>query len=67
MTIDYVFCNIAVHADDRIFYAKCELPYDLWQQPEWTSELELTYGTLDWDRKWLVDFNAGKIELFSFG
>ena len=21
---------------------------------------------MDWDRKWLVDFNAGKIELVSF-
>ena len=28
--------------------------------------LNLIYETLDWERKWLVDFNAGKIPLVSF-
>ena len=33
-----------------------------------TSELESEQGdTVDWGRKWLVDFNAGKPPLVSFG
>ena len=43
-------------------------PSDLWQQLELGSELEsdLQY-TVDWGRKWLVDFNAGKTQLLLFG
>ena len=34
---------------------------------ELASELESDLrDTVDWDRKWLVDFNAGKIQLVSF-
>ena len=29
-------------------------------------ELELFYKTLDWSRKWPVDFNAGKTQIFFF-
>ena len=33
----------------------------LWEQPELTSELESDLQhDVDWGRKWLVDFNAGK-------
>ena len=28
--------------------------------------MNLIYKTLDWGRKWLVDFNAGKTQLVSF-
>ena len=28
--------------------------------------LNLVYQALDWSRKWLVDFNAGKTQLVSF-
>ena len=28
--------------------------------------LNLIYETLDWDKKWLVDFNAGKTQLILF-
>ena len=28
--------------------------------------MNLIYETLDWGRKWLVDFNAGKTQLVSF-
>ena len=39
---------------------------DLWQQPELASELESDLqDTVDWDRKWLVGFNAGKTQLVS--
>ena len=41
--------------------------FHLWQQLELASELEsdLQY-TVDWGRKWFVDFNAGKTQLVSF-
>ena len=28
--------------------------------------MNLIFETLDWSRKWLVDFNAGKTQLVSF-
>ena len=31
----------------------------------WLLNLNLIYETLDWDRKWLVDFSAGKTQLGS--
>ena len=40
---------------------------DLWQQLELASELESDLqDTVDWARKWLVDFNVGKTQLVSF-
>ena len=40
---------------------------DLWQQLELASELESDLrDTVDWGRKWLVDFSAGKTQLVSF-
>ena len=37
------------------------------QQLELVSELEFDLpDTVDWGRKWLVDFNAGKTQLVSF-
>ena len=40
---------------------------DLWQQLELASELESDLrDTVDWGKKWLVDFNAGKTQLVSF-
>ena len=44
--------------------AKCGQASDLWQQLELASELESDLqDTVDWGRKWLVDFNAGKLHL----
>ena len=41
--------------------------FDLWQQLELASELESDLrDTVDWGKKWLVDFNAGKIQLVLF-
>ena len=38
---------------------------DLWQQLELASELESDLrDTVDWGRKWLVDFDAGKLNWF---
>ena len=39
----------------------------LWQQPELASELESDLrDTVEWSRKWLVDFSAGKTQLILF-
>ena len=61
-----VICNIAIYTDDTL-YSKCNQPSDLWQQLELASELESDpQDTVDWGRKWLVHFNAGKTQLVSF-
>ena len=58
---DDVICNIAIYADDTILYSKCAQTSDMWQQLELASELESDLrDTVDWGKKWLVDFNAGK-------
>ena len=62
-----VICDIAVYADDTTLYSKCDQASDPWQQLELASELESDLqGTVDWGKKWLVDFNAGKSQLVSF-
>ena len=64
---DDVICNIAIYADDTTLYSKCDQASDLWQQLELASELESDLrATVDWGRKWLVDFNAGKAQLVLF-
>ena len=37
---DYFICNIAIYVDDTILYSKCDQASDLWQQLEWSSDLE---------------------------
>ena len=58
---DEVICDIAIYAEDTTLYSRCDQASDLWQQLELAFELEsdLQY-TVDWGRKWLVDFNARK-------
>ena len=52
-----VICNIAIYADDTTLYYDFDQASDLWQQLELASELESDLGdTVDWGRKWLVDF-----------
>ena len=64
---DDFICDIAIYADDTTLYSKCDQAYDLWQQLELASELESDLGdTVDWGRKWFVDFNAAKTQLVSF-
>ena len=64
---DDVICNIAMYADDTILYSKRDWASDLWHQVEYASELESELReTVDWGRKWLVAFNAGKTQLVSF-
>ena len=53
-----------INADDTTLYSKCDRTSDLWQQLELASELESDLrDTVDWGKKWLVDFNTGKTQL----
>ena len=64
---DDVTCDIAIYADDTSLYSKFDQASDLWQQLELASELESDLqDTVDWGKKWLVDFNAGKTQLITF-
>ena len=64
---DDIICDIAIYADDTTLYSKCDQASDLWQQVELASELESDLRDMvDWGKKWLVDFNAGKTQLVSF-
>ena len=64
---DDVICDIAIYADDTTLYSKCDPVSDLRQQLELASELESDLrDTVDWGKKWLVDFSAGKTQLVSF-
>ena len=58
---DNVICDIAIYADDTALYSKCDQASDLWQQLKLASELESDLkNTVNWGKKWFVDFNAGK-------
>ena len=62
-----VIYNIAIYADYTTLYSKRDQASDLWQQLELASELEPDLrDTVDWGRKWLVHFSAGKTQLVSF-
>ena len=64
---DDVICDIAICADDTTLYSKCDRASDLWQQLELASELKYDLqDTVDWCKKWLVHFNAGKTRLDLF-
>ena len=64
---DDVICDIAIYADDTTLCSKCDRASDLWQQLELASELESDLqDTVDWGKKWLVDFNARRTQLVSF-
>ena len=62
-----VICDNAIYADHFTLYSRCDRASDLWQLLELASELESDLrDTVDWGKKWLVDFNAGKTQLVSF-
>ena len=64
---DDVICDIAIYADDTTICSKRDETSDLWQQLELASELEYDLrDTVDWSKKCLVDFNAGKNQQVSF-
>ena len=58
---DDVICNNGIYADASTFYSRCDQAPDMWKQLQLASELESDQqDAVDWSRKWLVDFNAGK-------
>ena len=62
-----VICDIAIYADDTTLYSKCDQASDMRQQLELAPELESDLrNNVDWGKKRLVDFNAGKTQLVSF-
>ena len=64
---DDITCNIGVYVNDTTLYSKCDQVSDLWQQVKFASELDSDLrDTVDWDRKWLVDFNAWKTQWVLF-
>ena len=64
---DDVICNVAIYTDDTTLYSKCDQASNPWQQLELASELGSDLRDIvDWGKKWLVDFNAGKTQLVSF-
>ena len=65
---DDVICNIGIYVDDTKLYSKFDQASDQWQQLELASELESDLrDTVHWGSKWLINFNAGRTQLFSFG
>ena len=64
---DDFICDVAIYADDTTLYSKCDRASDLWRQLKLASKLGSDLrDTVDWGKKWLVDFNAGKTQLVSF-
>ena len=50
-----------------ILHSRCDQASGLWEPLELASELEShLQGTVDWGRKWFIDFNAGKAQLVLF-
>ena len=63
---DNVICNIAIYANGTTLYSKSDQVSDLLQQSELVSELVFNLRvTVDWGKKWFVDFSAGKTQLVS--
>ena len=61
---DDVVCNIAIYADSAVL---CVIGHLICgNNQNWLLNLNLIYDTLDWGRKWLVGFNAGKTQQVSF-
>ena len=61
-----MICNIVILLMNTTLYSKFDQVPVLWQQLGFVSELESDLqGIVDWDRNWLVEFNAWK-QLVSF-
>ena len=64
---DDVICNIATCADDTALYSKWHQASGLWQRLDLAYELKsYLRDTVDWHRKWIVDFKTGKSQLVLF-
>ena len=59
LVLYFSYYNVSIYAGDTTLNSKCDHASGLWQQLELASELESDLqDTVDWARKWLVDFNA---------
>ena len=59
--LDDVICSNVIYVDYTKIYFKCGQVSDLLQQLKLASELHSgQLDTVDWERKWLVDFIAAK-------
>ena len=57
----------AIYLDDTTLCSKSDQASDLWQQLTLAYEIESDpQETVDWGKKQLVDFNAGKMQLVLF-
>ena len=64
---DDVICDIPIYADDTTLCSKCDQAFDLWQQLKLAFEPDANLQvTVDWGKKRLVGFNAGKTQLVLF-
>ena len=65
--INDLLVKVICYADDTALYYKYDLVSNLWQQLEAACDLEAELpDTVDWGRKWLVHFNAGKTQVVLF-
>ena len=63
----YVICNIAIYTNETTLYSIYDQASGLWQQLKLASEREKDpRNTVYCGRKWLLDFNAEKIQQVSF-
>ena len=64
---DAVISNIAICVGDTILFSNCDQASDFWQQIELVFEVESNLQDIvDWGNQLVVDFNAGKRQLFCF-
>ena len=56
-------CNVAIYADDTTRYLKYDTAFDLWQLLALVCELKIRPTRHSGERKWLVDFNVGRMLL----
>ena len=63
---DDVICDIAIYADDTTLNLSVIGHLICGNNLNWLLNLNLIYETLDWGKKSIVDFNAGKTELVLF-
>ena len=62
-----VVCNTVIYADDTTLCSNFDKASYFWQQLELASEVESErQDTVDWDKKWLIYFNARKTQLVLF-
>ena len=67
MTFLMMLSMILLYMLITLLCCKCDQASDLWQQHELTSELESDLqDTVEWGKKWLIDFSAGKTQLVLF-